>query len=65
MHPDQCTLTNALTRATLSSLPNGATGAACPSTFMASGGTFDFTVQLNDTLTPRRTREWSFSITIN
>jgi hypothetical protein len=28
-------------------------------------GTFDFTVQLNDALTPPRTVQWSFSITIN
>ena len=91
MHPDQCTLTNALTGTTLSSLPDGTTGAAYPSlTFMASGGafvppvtwsatglpagltvttansvgmfsgtpaqsgTFDFTVQLSDALTPPR-----------
>ena len=41
MHPDQCTLTNALTGTTLSSLPDGTTGAAYPSlTFMASGGAF-------------------------
>jgi hypothetical protein len=45
MHPDQCTLTNALTGTTLSSLPDGTTGAAYPSlTFPDVQWSFSITI---------------------